>query len=1253
MTDDPVCGEQGSGGFSLTPQQQAALELDHNIAITAGAGTGKTTTLTERYRTILSDNDEIGPEEILTLTFTTDATSEMQDQIRDVVDEELADADPPDYQRWREVKNDLEDAYIHTIHGFCSRILREFAVEAGVHPDFETLDEGEADTVIDEAITTVLDWYSISEFNRTSSREPLGATEAARPKWDLQECVQTLTRVYSRNNLESALSGLFDEQPDSVEWASYAAIQTSESYLTFLADHLHVPLSRDEANELIETETAQDAIDDILRLHRLDISIDPNDDDGAALLNRLAMILTQTELHNPDGDAVDRQWFLLAVADAVTTEAGSWTSQAWRYAGSAGRWNNHDREDEQDVFRTAVESLGELVEAERRDLGYNPGHIRNEAEQAVALARLFQCVQAEYERLKSQRNALDYTDLINNATEFLATEDSARQTLRDQFAHIMVDEVQDTDPRQWQLIKLLSGDDPDGFDGQNVFLVGDEKQSIYRFREADVTQFSDARDRLLADNPSEIEASGVGDLELSGNFRTLEGPLSVINELFDRVLHPAACDPTDEEGINDCKDSYEPYEAIPQSLSACRSKGTDIEGGVEYLAIPKDENADAALNLTESWFTEEPFVSAAEREAEAIADRLTQLFDSERVYNRDTESYTTARPQDVALLFRSSRRLAAFERAFEKKDIPYTNLAGGGFYDTPEIRPLVNLFRVLEDPTADIPLYGVLRSPLFGFEDGTIAKAKDPNTSLWGSLADATAALQTARTRIETWRSTVGLGDSVDVHHWSTLLSEIIDQTGYLVSVGADERSQQAVANVEQFRAQIRNWEEGSVRSVAGLLDQIQQERESDSDPGEASIPGNIEGVQLRTVHSAKGLEFPIVIIPELTREFNFQSSLPKAHLEQLDDDPIVGMKAPDSAGDHSLTNTTTYLAVREAYRQRERAEKRRLLYVAATRARDYLVLSGTHSVDDETESGFESAGDWGEAKRWQDWVQPILLDEQGLVETLSEEISVTRSLGDSNYAIRRPKPPDEWTPVSDESDVPSNIEIPEPPRRPSRQHLSATAFRDLLNEAPTRPEILRASIDDDTTDYSSIDDSAAIEALGEATLGTIVHRLCELQPSKSEWPTVIRRHVDEPERVDASDLEAITAHTEAGIAGLQQFESDHQIHSRHSEISVTLGLDQTEVRGDIDHLSVTENGYLIVDYKTSDLSSQSLHHLTEHYLPQLVAYAGALFQANEEATEFEIGLVFTDVGVCRSRILDRNDVEALLEWAQRVIEGP
>jgi ATP-dependent exoDNAse (exonuclease V) beta subunit len=149
----------------------------------------------------------------------------------------------------------------------------------------------------------------------------------------------------------------------------------------------------------------------------------------------------------------------------------------------------------------------------------------------------------------------------------------------------------------------------------------------------------------------------------------------------------------------------------------------------------------------------------------------------------------------------------------------------------------------------------------------------------------------------------------------------------------------------------------------------------------------------------------------------------------------------------------------------------------------------------------------------------------------------------------------------------------------------------------------------------------------------------------------VIRRHVDDPKTVDASIVEAITAHAEAGIDGLRQLESGRRIRSRHSELPVSLELDQLDVRGDIDHLAVIEDGYLIVDYKTSDLSARSLDHLTEHYLPQLVTYAGALLQADAEATEFELGLVFTDIGVCRSRILDRDDVEALLEWAQQAIE--
>jgi len=140
----------------------------------------------------------------------------------------------------------------------------------------------------------------------------------------------------------------------------------------------------------------------------------------------------------------------------------------------------------------------------------------------------------------------------------------------------------------------------------------------------------------------------------------------------------------------------------------------------------------------------------------------------------------------------------------------------------------------------------------------------------------------------------------------------MIDDTGYLVGIGADDRPQQAVANVEKFRQQLRNWEEGSAQSVTAIIDRIEQARDGDDDPSEATIPGDIEGVQLRTIHSAKGLEFPIVVIPEITRRFNMRPSVSKGHFERVDGDPVFGLKASKAEDVYSQTNTATYQHVRE-----------------------------------------------------------------------------------------------------------------------------------------------------------------------------------------------------------------------------------------------------------------------------------------------------------------------------------------------------
>lgn len=1264
MTEDSPAdtAAEAEEDLSLTPEQDVALALDQNIAITAGAGTGKTTTLTERYREILTTEPETHPDEILTLTFTNDATNEMRDRIRDVIDDELTAASATEYDRWRRAKDDLEDAYIHTIHGFCSRVLREFAVEAAVHPDFETLDEGDSGTVIDEAITTVLDRYGIDD-GLPSGAGRLDVTDTDRSEewdWDVRAELSTLTRLYSRSGLESALASLFAERPDSTEWADRWADQAPADYLAYCSDFLEVSIPPSEADELIETSAAQDAIAELQHIVARDVDV-PADDNGVEVLADLTTFLEETGAHRLDGDRIHRQRFLLKVADAVTTGSGSLQSQTWRYAGSKGTWSDHGHSDERARLKDALDTLAAVIEPEKRNLDYDPVVERNGARQAIALARVFQTVQDEYERMKTRRTALDYSDLITQTIDFLETHDRARQSLRDQFEYIMVDEVQDTDPRQWKLVKLLSGDDPDAFDGQNVFLVGDEKQSIYRFRDADVTQFRDARTTLVADNPSAV----TGDLELTGNFRTIDPTLTVINEMFAEILQPSARSDLGETAEADDPDdeaeqaAHESYEAEPQWLDTCRQEGTAIEGTVEYLIVPDDEDADTALGLDGTWFTEDEFISRAEREAKAIAARLTQLFEQEvEVYDPDQDDCVPIQPRHVALLFRSSRRLAAFEREFEEAEIPYTNLAGSGFYETPEVRPLINLLKIFEDPKADIPLYGVLRSPLFGFADKKIALAREPDTPLWECLAAADPELQAAREQISAWRETIGLTDETAVAQWSTLLSQIIDETGYLIAIGADDRPQQAVANIEKFREQLRNWEEGSARSVTNLIDRIEQAREGDEDPSEATVPGDVEGVELRTIHSAKGLEFPIVVVPEVTRQFNMRSSISKGHLERIDDDPVLGLKAPSADNVYDSTNTATYLHVRSQHRSRERAEQRRLLYVAATRTRDHLLLSGTHGVDGESASGLDEpdvTDDWAGAWDWGDWVQPTLLDEPDLVSRLAAAPRIETSIGEATYTIRRPTPPAAWSPSGEKEAIPSDLEIPAPDRSSPRLRLSATDFRDRLADAATGdwPAVLRESADNNAVGPTTIDDEMAIDALDAAAVGTVVHKLCELDLPRSEWPAIIRRCVETPGEVSERAFDALAAHTEAGLAGLRDVEGDQTVLSRHSELSVTVDLPAARVVGDIDHLSVTPNGYLVVDYKTSDLDGNSLPELTEHYLPQLVAYAGALLHNDETAERVEIALVFTDTGQVKQRTLSRYKVEELLDWANTLLTKP
>ena len=1268
MTDesDTNSGEvtdQDSDADGLTPtdEQKAALETDHHISITAGAGTGKTFTLTERYLHILEETDAT-PQNIVTITFTTDAANELQDRIRDIAGERLTEAagDDTDYDRWRAIKDDIEDGYIHTIHGFCARLLREFVVDAPVEPDFDVYDEADA-TALSQRISrrTVGDLLHL--LDTPDAATPDAVTDSSVSRGDATDAVHRLTRLWNRSTLEDILVGLLDARPASKAWADNWADATPDEYETYVWNTVH-PITESLATELLADDDVQNALNTIrsLKIDGVLADIDPDDDDGADTIAEVCRLLDRYEPLESGTDTKRKQQFLDEFCDYLTKNGGTRYSQDWRYRGAKGRWKSAGRADDQSVLMTAIDDLFTALNPADLTFGMDPEMERISGAYVIALARVFRVTLTAYNRAKARQNALDYEDLIRQTTTLLRTSPRVYEQLAEQFSYIMVDEMQDTDRRQWRLIKLLAGlsdEQPVAVTPNNVFLVGDEKQSIYRFRGADVTTFGEARRDLLNDTPDAADT----DLELSGSFRTAEETLTFCNELFERLFEPL-------------DDTYADYEARPQTLHTERTEGTDVTGTCELFLIPDD---DYAPLHGEGYIADTPqFTATGEREAYALAARLTQLLDSPpQIYDDTTDQYRAAQPQDITIMLRTRSRLKAYERSLDEYDIPYTVVSGTGFYDAPEITTVLNLLRVLEDPHDELALYGVLRSPLFGFTDQVLAQLRLIDDDLWTALetvhrgdislphetstSDASQVLATAYETITRWRRLAGTHPEVDADAatpWATVLTHIIEDTGLIASFAGDERPRQAAANINRLREQLRRWEEAGLKTLSELLTRLERVRDLSGHTAEATIPEETDGVQIRTIHSAKGLEFPIVVVPELGTEFNFRADVDgngKVYFEELaypgttERVPGLGIQSPTPEDAFDTEATLTRTITKRLADQRERAELKRLLYVAATRTRDHLLLSGVHEIDtDNDEFAFAEVNDADNARCWRDWTQPILCDD-ALLSDLATEKKADRVIGDARYRITVPQAPiPDWQHDHTVETPSLDIDIPAPP--PVTRPRVTTATEYAKEQSPGAHDTYFE--EDDTPGKDT--DTTATPGLPRDTFGTIVHRLCELRPPEHKWKTyarsVARRN---GEQLTDADYAKLREHTQRAIAFVDDYEADLDITSRHDELGVVATFDNARLIGEIDHLAITDCAYHIIDYKTNDLSDQRLKDLQQSYRPQLQAYAVALHQ-NDPSKSVRASLYFTDGECAYTVTFEPPELEELADQIMRELYG-
>jgi ATP-dependent helicase/nuclease subunit A len=842
-------------------QEQAVTDPNPAIAVTAGAGSGKTLSLVGRYLHLLEQGYPL--RSILAITFTEKAAREMRSRIRAALDPHPGPSPKgegdslPIPGEGPGIKENIDAARIGTIHSLCAEILRAHPAEAGLDPAFSVLEEGLAAALQAEAIDAALAWAvgepgaaaMFGDFKESDLRRILNALLSRR--LDVNFLDADATDSHGEENE-------IRENPNDIVPAGYPSNLCAEfesTLSTYLATQLDSPIWTSALAALAACRAASP--DDKLELAR------------QTVLARWGEI--QSARAECDWDALLSS--LTAVRKATSTQ------------GKKDNWIDIE------TPRAAMSELRQVYDENLKSLAEKSRFSLDEkvAAHLPATRRLFDRVLSEYQRRKDERQALDFDDLEGMTAQLLAVHPAVCARLRSGLRAALVDEFQDTNDRQRQIVYALTGfkqQSPiENRQSVDLFIVGDSKQSIYRFRNADVTVFRQVQ--------ADVQASGGALIDLDLTFRAHKGLLDCLNPLLAPIL-----------GESD--DPARPYAVPFAPLRAYRQAPAreDIQPPFVEFHLGLGENA------------EEGRAAAAQ----SLARRLHQLHAG--------EGFSWG---EMALLFRSSTAFAAYENAFEQAGIPFVTVAGRGFYDRPEIRDLLNILAAVADPADDLALVGLLRSPAFAIPDAEIYQLRfSPLSGGEGPVEAMKAALRGSLAPAH--MRAVSIID--DLHTLSgrapaaAVLKRLLDLTGYRAILSSVPYGERMLRNVEKLLADAHR---SRLISLPDFLAYIQTLRDVGLREGEAPADASAGGaVQLMTVHKAKGLEFPLTVIADAAYEYRGAGG----RLQLIPNGLLLDLK------DNDYHPTAWQLASR-LEDDREEAENARLLYVAATRAKEKLLVSG------------------------------------------------------------------------------------------------------------------------------------------------------------------------------------------------------------------------------------------------------------------------------------------------------------------------
>ncbi len=1160
LATPPGRGETAGAPHPPTPEQARAIEArERDVLLDAGAGTGKTRVLVDRYCEA-AIGDGAGVEGIVAFTFTERAAAELRGRIRSELARRAAhEGDADTAVELARLARDSEGAWISTIHGFCRRLLASHPVALGLDPRFRVLDQPEADRIalraFDEALEELL-------AGADPERSRLVAAIGLR---DLRAMVRTAhDELRIQGHREPAL-------PRPPEFDLEAALRA---------------LSAAARAALDETEGGRG---------------------GAASLELLRTAAT-LEAASPPPAAELEELELRSKARAFSGAACAAYREAWQ--------------------------LARRVAVERESAGLY--------DHLAELVRLFG---VRFAALKDERSGLDFIDLELEAVRLLSERPRIADVYRERLRHVMVDEFQDTNRLQVELIELLRGP------GTRLFAVGDEFQSIYGFRHADLRVFERESRRIdaMPDERAEL-------MRLSGNFRSTPDVVAAANRIGDAILG----------------------DFRPLTVGAARPGSEDP--GVELLLTPGGEAwRDEALGIR----LPGDHPSAPDRVAEArlLAARLRALHADHGVPLGD-----------MVVLLRAFTHVAAFEEELERARLrPYV-VGGRGYWSQQQVEDARRLLGAVANPLDDLSLLGALAAPTCGVRPDTLwllrqAARRDETRHLWPSVErrfgpaaesddDAGVPPDDAERLRRFCERLAELREHGPRLALEELVQRAITSTGYDLAVLTMSEGPRRYANLRKLMRLAREYEAAEGRDLRGFLDYL-EERSAREDPeGEAATEAEEHpGVRLMTVHAAKGLEFPVVAVADLGRRLLHGGRGPGV---RIDDDPGAERDPGDQPGAPRVgirlgrfgakaVGLFEYDELAAEADAADAAESCRLAYVAATRARDRLLLSGCYDANALARPVPEQGLKPGTP------ISERLMRALGLDDGESATIAVPAAEprpgldlapGPGRIAVRFNRPdPDAFASLAS-GRPPVETPTPEPGRPPladrgpagepasHRLSYSALAAFGSCGYRFYAERVLGLS------GPERDDGSAGGEGPGRARrygFGSAVHAMLEWS-ARHRWREPPERVCEEllrRERLTAvpAELDRARSMVAAWLGSELRAELDGPGVSLRAEMPFLLPVNGAIVRGTIDLLAQTPDGPVVVDYKTDSLAEATPGELVERYGVQRTIYALAAGARAPDRVRTAYAFLDSGGGVV-VRDLDRADLGIARQELERLVSA-